>query len=133
MTPPPEDPAAETAATQRLDRWLWFARFVKSRTLAAKLVASGKVRVNRERAQKASRLVRAGDVLTFPLGPHIRVIKILAPGTRRGPASEAQQLYEDLSPPAPVAPKPEAGERDKGAGRPTKAERRQIDRLKSTE
>ena len=133
MTPPPEDPAAETAATQRLDRWLWFARFVKSRTLAAKLVASGKVRVNRERAQKASRLVRAGEVLTFPLGPHIRVIKILAPGTRRGPASEAQQLYEYLSPPAPVAPKPEAGERDKGAGRPTKAERRQIDRLKSTE
>lgn len=133
MTPPPEDPAAETAATQRLDRWLWFARFVKSRTLAAKLVASGKIRVNRERAQKASRLVRAGDVLTFPLGPHIRVIKILAPGTRRGPASEAQQLYEDLSPPAPVAPMPEAGERDKGAGRPTKAERRQIDRLKSTE
>ena len=133
MTAPPEEPAAETAATQRLDRWLWFARFVKSRTLAAKLVASGKVRVNRERAQKASRLVRAGDVLTFPLGPHIRVIKILAPGTRRGPASEAQQLYEDLSPPAPAAPKPEAGERDKGAGRPTKAERRQIDRLKSTE
>ena len=84
MTARPEDPAAETAATQRLDRWLWFARFVKSRTLAAKLVASGKIRVNRERAQKASRLVRAGDVLTFPLGSHIRVIKILAPGTRRG-------------------------------------------------
>jgi ribosome-associated heat shock protein Hsp15 len=134
MTPPPEDPAAdpaaETAANQRLDRWLWFARFFKSRTLAAKLVTSGKIRVNSERVSKASRLVRAGDVLTFPLGPHIRVIKILAPGTRRGPASEAQLLYEDLSPPAPIAPAPGTGEREKGAGRPTKADRRQIDRLK---
>jgi len=100
------------------------------RTLAAKLVTSGKIRVNSERVSKASRLVRAGDVLTFPLGPHIRVIKILAPGTRRGPASEAQLLYEDLSPPAPIAPAPGTGEREKGAGRPTKADRRQIDRLK---
>ena len=118
MTARPEDPAAETAATQRLDRWLWFARFVKSRTLAAKLVASGKIRVNRERAQKASRLVRAGDVLTFPLGSHIRVIKILAPGTRRGPASEAQRLYEDLSPPPQPRSRKRAKETKAPAGPP---------------
>lgn len=124
---------AEGPGTQRLDRWLWFARFLKSRTLAAKLVASGKMRINGERISKASRLVRTGDVLTFPLGPHIRIVRILAPGTRRGPAPEAQMLYEDLSPPAPAdplaAPAP-SGARARGAGRPTKAARREIDKFK---
>lgn len=126
-------PEEDGHGTQRLDRWLWFARFLKSRTLAAKLVASGKMRVNGERISKASRLVRTGDVLTFPLGPHIRIIRILAPGTRRGPAPEARELYEDLSPPAPAPtsaePAPD-GARPKGAGRPTKAARREIDKFK---
>lgn len=116
-------------AVQRLDRWLWFARFLKSRTLAAMLVESGRIRLNGERVSKAARSVKPGDVLTFPLGDHVRVIRILAPGERRGPASEARLLYEDLAPPeitgAPVSAAP--ARREHGSGRPTKKERRQTD------
>ncbi|HEX7776394.1 MAG TPA: RNA-binding S4 domain-containing protein, partial [Parvibaculum sp.] len=83
---------------QRIDRWLWFTRLLKSRTLAAMLASSGKLRVNGERLSKASKLVKPGDVLTFPLGEHIRIVKVLDAGTRRGPASEARLLYEDMSP-----------------------------------
>jgi len=123
----------DNSGGQRIDRWLWFTRLLKSRTLAAALVASGKMRVNGERIAKPSRLVRPGDVLTFPLGEHIRVVKVLEPGTRRGPAPEAQGLYDDMSPPQPRA----AGDRttgslrDAGSGRPTKKERRQTEALKS--
>jgi ribosome-associated heat shock protein Hsp15 len=121
-----------TPAGQRLDRWLWFARIAKTRTLAARLVASGKVRVNRQRVAKPSRLVQPDDVLTLAVHGRIRVLKILDPGTRRGPASEAQQLYEDLSPPVSTRPartpppRPQAL-REKGAGRPTKRDRRRIE------
>jgi ribosome-associated heat shock protein Hsp15 len=118
---------------QRLDKWLWFARFARSRTLAARLCAEGRVRVNREIAGKPSAPVRPGDVLTFPQGPHIRVVRILGPGARRGPAEEARTLYEDLAPPAPRAPEPQAAERERGAGRPTKRDRRAIDRLTANE
>ena len=116
----------------RLDKWLWYARFCKSRTLAAKLCASGRIHLDGAIVQKPHHQVRAGNVLTFPLGPHVRVIKILALGSRRGPAPEARLLYEDLQPPdlsaareAPLAP------RARGSGRPTKAERRAIDRLQN--
>lgn len=117
---------------QRIDRWLWFTRLLKSRTLAAALVASGKMRVNGERSAKPSRLVRPGDVLTFPLGDHIRVVKVLAPGTRRGPAPEARALYDDMAPPQPrIAADKTAGPlREAGSGRPTKKERRQTEALK---
>jgi ribosome-associated heat shock protein Hsp15 len=119
---------------QRLDKWLWFARFAKSRTLAARLCAEGRVRVNRVAAGKPSATVRPGDVLTFPQGPHIRVVRILQSGARRGPAEEARMLYEDLAPPAPREPQPpQAAERDRGAGRPTKRDRRAIDRLTDSE
>lgn len=117
---------------QRIDRWLWYTRLLKSRTLAAALVTSGKLRLNGERTAKASRLVRPNDVLTFPLGPHIRVIKVLKPGVRRGPAPEAQTLYEDLDPPRPRAESVEMKSgpvREAGSGRPTKKERRQTDAL----
>jgi len=121
------------SATLRLDKWLWHARFLKSRTLASKLCQAGKVRVNGEPVKKAHVAVRPGDVLTFPLGPHIRVIKILELGKRRGPATEAQSLYEDLEPPQKrqaKVPEPEpVAQRDPGAGRPTKSQRRAIDRL----
>lgn len=124
------DASQDASQSQRVDRWLWFARFYKSRTLAAAEVTAGKVRLNGERVAKASRAVKAGDVLTFPLGPYIRVIEILSPGTRRGPAPEAQALYEDLSPPE-TQPKPErktpVAPREPGSGRPTKKERRQTD------
>ena len=112
---------------RRLDKWLWFARFFRSRTLASKLCAAGKIRIGGEIVRKAHYLVRAGDVLTFPQGPHIRVVRVLRIGDRRGPATEARTLYEDLAPPLPAA----AGDapRGRGAGRPTKAERRAVDRL----
>lgn len=116
----------------RIDKWLWHARFFKSRTLAGKFCQSGKLRLNGQSIAKAHVLVEPGDVLTFPLGPAVKVVKLLALGERRGPAPEARALYDDLSPPPPpktVAPAP-AAVREPGSGRPTKAERRAIDRLK---
>jgi len=122
-------------AAMRIDRWLWFARFFKSRTLASRLCASGKLRLNSRPLAKAHATCRAGDVLTFPKGPRIRVIRVVALGARRGPATEARALYEDLEPPqdtraASVKGPPTAGRRERGAGRPTKAHRRAIDRLR---
>jgi ribosome-associated heat shock protein Hsp15 len=81
---------------QRLDKFLWSARFLKSRSLAAALCAAGRIRVSGRVVDKAHTLVRVGDVLTFPLGPGIRVVRILALPTRRGPAAEARTLYEEL-------------------------------------
>jgi ribosome-associated heat shock protein Hsp15 len=118
----------------RLDKWLWHARFARTRSLAAKLVSEARFRINGNPTEKAHHAVRPGDVLTFPLGRHIRVIKVLALGTRRGPAPEARTLYEDLEPPQsnPSVPKePPVAVREDGAGRPTKRERRQTDRLQS--
>jgi ribosome-associated heat shock protein Hsp15 len=88
------DPAAQPRL--RLDKWLWQARFCKSRALAAALVAEGHVRVNGTPVSRPGRDIIAGDVLTFPQGALIRVIRILALGQRRGPATEAQELYSDL-------------------------------------
>ena len=95
-----------------------------------RLVEEGKVRINRERTIKPSQSVRVGDVLTIAVGPRVRVLEVKALGSRRGPAPEAQALYEDRSPPmTATAPQPTGGERPSGAGRPTKRDRRQIDRL----
>ena len=119
----------------RIDKWLWYARFFKSRTLAGGFVSGSKLRLNGEHVAKAHQAVRPGDVLTFPLGPYVRVIRIVELGTRRGPAPEARMLYEDLDPPQPRKkddpdrPGPVA-RREPGAGRPTKVERRAIDRLR---
>lgn len=118
---------------QRIDKWLFFSRAVKSRSLAAKLVVAGRVRINRDKAAQASDLVKPGDVLTITLDQRIFVWKVVGTGTRRGPAEEARTLYEDMSPPA--TPKGEAlpdaipALREAGSGRPTKKERRQTDRL----
>src|SRR4051812_34912636 len=118
---------------QRIDKWLFFSRAVKSRSLAAKLVIAGRVRINRDKAAQASDMVRPGDVLTITLERRIFVWKVLGTGTRRGPAEEARTLYEDMSP--PPTPKGEAlsdaipALREAGSGRPTKRERRQTDRL----
>jgi ribosome-associated heat shock protein Hsp15 len=122
-----------TDARQRIDKWLFFSRAVKSRSLAAKLVVAGRVRINRDKAAQASDIVRAGDILTITLERRIFVWKVRGTGSRRGPAEEARMLYEDMSPP-PV-PKGEAvpdaipALRDAGSGRPTKKERRETDRL----
>jgi len=121
--------------TLRLDKWFWYARFNKSRSLATKLCNSGKVRVNGSLIKKAHQSVAPGDVLTFPVGPNIRVIKIIKLGNRRGPAKEAQALYEDLQPIDQIANKidptlaPEPAKRERGSGRPTKVQRRAIDRF----
>ena len=80
----------------RIDRWLWFARFCKSRSLAQKLIASGRVRLNRVVVDKASAEVHPGDVLTFPKADAIRVVRVLALGQGRGPPPEARALYEDI-------------------------------------
>ena len=85
---------------QRIDKWLWFARLVKTRTKAQALVSSGKVRVNRVRISSPSKLVGPGDVLTLPVGSHIRVVELLALAKRRGPYASAQLLYQDVSEPA---------------------------------
>lgn len=123
---------------ERLDRFLFFSRAVKSRTLAQKFIESGAVRVNSEKTERVDLKVGAGDVLTMTLHNRILVWRILDCGTRRGPASEAQALYEDLSPP-PV-PRAERSpyeaaiaERPVGSGRPTKKERRETDRLRGGE
>ncbi len=130
--------------TQRLDKWLWFARLTKTRTLASELVLSGKVRVNRVRTDKPSQTVREGDVITVVVARRVRVLRVQELGLRRGPASVARQLYEDLTPePDPNKPLTHdrshgrgatgqgtrPGYRAPGAGRPTKKERREIDRL----
>jgi len=122
------------AARQRIDKWLFFARVVKSRSLAAKVAVAGRVRINRDKASQASDIVKIGDVLTITLDRRILVYKVLDAGTRRGPAEEARKLYEDISP--PPAPKEEAPLdailplRETGSGRPTKRERRDTDRLR---
>ncbi len=114
----------------RLDKWLWQARFFRSRTLAARACAAGRVRINRGVVSKSHATVKPGDVLTFPQGPAIRVIEIVALGERRGPASEARALYHDLAPPKPGPAAKRTAAREPGAGRPTKAERRAIMRLR---
>jgi ribosome-associated heat shock protein Hsp15 len=129
---------AEADGRLRIDKWLWHARFFKSRTLAAKAVGGGGVRVNRQLVRKANQMVQPGDVLTFPLGPHIRVIEIVALGERRGPAPEARALYNDLDPPQPRAAASSRSvaaveRREPGSGRPTKRDRRATDRLKQPE
>ena len=115
-------------ASLRLDKWLWHARFCRSRTLAAKLAAAGKVRIAGAPVFKAHYAVKPGDVLTFPLGPHIRSVRVLALGDRRGPAPEARALYEDLAPPASTPAYPASG-----GQRPTKAARRALDRFQGGE
>lgn len=128
-------------ATQRIDKWLWFVRVVKTRTLAAALVTGGKVRVNRARIEKPGTQVRPGDVVTVATGPRVRVLKVVLPGERRGPPAEAQTLYEEIEQPRPAITGSAAaaaggamqsGRREPGAGRPTKRDRRALDKLRSS-
>ncbi len=127
------DKIEETGEKIRLDKWLWHARFFKTRTLAGKVCKSGKVRLNGAHIAKASVLFKTGDVLTFPKENDIKVVRMLLAGERRGPAPEAQTLYEDLTPKsmskAEKIFEPQSATREMGAGRPTKAERRAIDKL----
>jgi ribosome-associated heat shock protein Hsp15 len=108
---PQTGPGAPAGERQRLDKWLWFARVVKTRALAAKLVTAGHVRLNGAHAAGPDKPVRPGDVLTIALERQVRVLRVVAPGERRGPYEEARRLYDDLtapadSPPADSSPDP---------------------------
>jgi ribosome-associated heat shock protein Hsp15 len=97
----------ETGRGQRIDKWLWHGRFVKTRSLASRLVADGKIRVNREKVIKPSHTVQTGDVITAALAGRVRVVRVLLLAERRGPPAEARLLYEDLlaeKEDAPAAP-----------------------------
>ncbi|HEY4135502.1 MAG TPA: S4 domain-containing protein [Alphaproteobacteria bacterium] len=133
---------ADGTPTERLDKWLWCARFFKTRALASTFCETAGVRIAGQPVRKAHYQVRLGDVLTFvqshgPARDHVRVLRIAALSERRLSPVLASALYDDLSPPEdkppptpeelPVAP------RERGSGRPTKADRRAITRLKDDE
>lgn len=145
----------EPVTSQRLDKWLWFARLAKTRTQAASLVSEGRIRVNRERVDKPGMAVKAGDVVTATVHRTVRVLKVVGFIERRGPAADAVLIFEELTPAAdrtkahgsgspgatPGQPSDAArvgdmsragahAERSPGSGRPTKRDRREIDRLK---
>lgn len=121
----------------RLDKWLVYARFCKTRGVAGDLIEGGDLRIDGTPVAKPHFLVRPGMVLTFAYGGHVRVIRVAGIPTRRGPPAEAQRYYEDLDPPSDAnrltprvtdGPLP-APSREKGMGRPTKRDRRKLDRL----
>jgi ribosome-associated heat shock protein Hsp15 len=122
---------ADREASVRIDKWLWAARVFKTRTLATTACDGGKVDINDEAARPAKN-VRAGDVVrvTLPFERR-RILKVIGLGERRGSAAVARTLYEDLTPPEPPrGRRPAPIVRLPGAGRPTKRERREIDRLR---
>jgi ribosome-associated heat shock protein Hsp15 len=84
---------------QRLDKWLWCARFMRARSGCAALVARGLIRINRQPTDKAHARLRVGDVLTVPIGGTVHVVKVLALAARRGPAAEGRRLYEEIEEP----------------------------------
>jgi ribosome-associated heat shock protein Hsp15 len=114
---------------QRIDKWLWHARIVRTRSAAAALSASGHVRINGQRVDTPSRAVRPGDVVTVALDRAVHVLKVLDFSERRGSADEARRLCEVLGPPPGPRSEDAAAWPQAGARRPTKRERRAIDRL----
>lgn len=129
-------PDTGTAGGIRIDKWLYFARFFKTRTLASAYASTGHVRLSRagrvERIHKPKTLVHPGDTLTFMKGERVFVVEIIACGARRGPAKEAFNLYIDHSPPPPPKPDepPKDAVRQAGAGRPTKKDRRALEKIR---
>jgi ribosome-associated heat shock protein Hsp15 len=125
---------AEQGQKIRLDKWLWFARVAKTRTIAKKLVLAGKIRIDGVKSSSPSTIVKPDDTLTITLPRRILVHRLLSVGTRRGPASEAELLYEDLSPPVvqttPLDKPARQAAREEGSGRPTKRERRKISKFR---
>jgi ribosome-associated heat shock protein Hsp15 len=118
----------QSGSRQRIDKWLFFARVAKSRSLAQERVAAGHVSVNGQKIRQVSHLVKAGDRLEVSMPERDMVLVVKLPGERRGPYEEAKLLYDDLTPPREKAPfSPSApGVRAPGAGRPTKKERRAL-------
>ncbi len=125
-----------SGSRQRIDKWLFFTRMVKSRSLAQSHIQSGHVRINGGRALQPSQTIKAGDTVELALERRDIVLVVKSCGERRGPYEEARLLYEDLTPPPDETKRLTAYEqamRATGAGRPTKKERRAIDRLMSDE
>lgn len=119
-----------TEEKMRLDKWLWHARFVKTRSLAQTLLTGGKVRVNGEKQDKASVKVRVGYELAFLAHERLYSIRVLKLSERRGPASDAQLLYEEIEPVENLSTRRGNGQRKTGEGRPSKRDRRQIAQFK---
>jgi len=117
-------------ARQRLDKWLFFARIAKSRTLAHDWVEAGRVAVNGERTKRPSADVKVGDRLEITTSERDLILIVKAPGESRRPYEEAKLLYEDVSPPREKLTRFEQATRAPGAGRPEKKDRRETDRLK---
>lgn len=119
---------------QRIDKWLWHARVVRTRSAAAALADAGLVRINGARIDTSSRPVRQGDVITVALDRQVRVLKVTGYAERRGSADVARHLFEELTPARPPRhSSPSVAAREPGAGRPTKRERREIDRLQGAD
>ena len=119
---------------QRLDKWLFFARMAKSRSLAQGYVQSGQVKVNGVTIRQTSHTVKAGDRLDIGFERMDRVLVVKSGGARRGPYEEAKLLYDDLTPPRDPSDRfspLEQAMREPGSGRPTKKERRALDRFLS--
>ncbi len=114
---------------QRIDKWLWHARLVRTRSAAAALAASGHVRLNGARIAVPAKPVKRGDVVTIALDARVRVLKVTGFALRRGAAEAGRALYEDLDPAGPEEPGAPAGAREPGRGRPTKQDRRAIARF----
>jgi ribosome-associated heat shock protein Hsp15 len=117
---------------QRIDKWLFFTRMVKSRSLAQGLLSSGHVKVNGAAIRQPSFQVKVGDRVEIALERRDMILVVKSAGERRGPYEEAKQLYEDLTPPREAVERLttlEQAQRVKGSGRPTKRERRETDRL----
>ncbi len=130
----PKTPAAQHPGPrnfQRLDKWLWYARITRTRSLAQKLIRDGGVRVDGEKTTRTCTRIAPPMVLTIAFKNRIRILRLRDTGTRRGPASQARELFEDLSPTLPSAPRerpapPPHAHREPGSARPTKKQRRQT-------
>lgn len=127
-----DDKQPPSGSRQRIDKWLFFARVAKSRSLAQERVAAGHVSVNGQKVRQPSHQLKVGDRLDIAMPERDLVLVVKLPGERRGPYQEARLLYEDLTPvpeKKPFSPS-EPGVRAPGAGRPTKKERRALDDLR---
>jgi ribosome-associated heat shock protein Hsp15 len=121
--------AGPSSDRQRIDKWLWHARVVRTRQAAAALAASGHVRVNGQRIDAPSRAVRPGDVVTVALDRAVRVLEVLGFAERRGSADDARALCADIEPASSRPSERPAAPREAGTGRPTKHERRAMRRF----
>lgn len=118
---------------QRLDKWLWVARLVRTRTLGARLIEAGKLRVNGERALKPSRSVQSGDVITGAKFGRLFVVRMLGSAEHRASPGIASLLYEDLTPPDRPGEHQGSGKSARSGPRPTKRARRRLDALQPEE